>query len=46
MTKNIYKNLRSDYHVTRERLSRLTMISIDNAYLDKLKYDDLIEVFT
>jgi hypothetical protein len=31
--------------MSQERLSGLTMISIENEYLDKLNYDDLIEEF-
>ncbi len=31
--------------MSQERLSGLTMISIENKYLDKLNYDDLIEEF-
>ena len=30
---------------SQERLSDLAMISIENKYLDKLNYDDLIEEF-
>ena len=32
--------------MSQERLSDLAMISIENEYLDKLNYDDLIEEFT
>ena len=32
--------------MSQERLSGLAMISIENEYLDKLNYDDLIEEFT
>jgi hypothetical protein len=31
--------------MSQERLNGLAMISIENEYLDKLKYDDLIEEF-
>jgi hypothetical protein len=31
--------------MSQERLSDLAMISIENKYLDKLNYDDLIEEF-
>jgi hypothetical protein len=31
--------------MSQERLSGLVMISIENEYLDKLNYDDLIEEF-
>ena len=31
--------------MSQERLSDLAMISIENEYLDKLNYDDLIEEF-
>jgi hypothetical protein len=31
--------------MSQERLSGLAMISIENEYLDKLNYDDLIEEF-
>ena len=31
--------------MSQERLSGLAMISIENKYLDKLNYDDLIEEF-
>ena len=31
--------------MSQERLSGLAMISIENEYLDKLNYDDLIEDF-
>ena len=31
--------------MSQERLSDLTMISIENEYLDKLSYNDLIEEF-
>ena len=31
--------------MSQERLSSLAMISIENEYLDKLNYDDLIEEF-
>jgi hypothetical protein len=31
--------------MSQERLSGLAMISIENEYLDKLNYDDLLEEF-
>ena len=31
--------------MSQERLNGLAMISIENKYLDKLNYDDLIEEF-
>ena len=42
-----FKLIKTYFQITmsQERLNGLAMISIENKYLDKLNYDDLIEEF-